>query len=321
MWIYPSWVGYSDSVLNIPQQKRVGNCTTKPLPKIREAKAVNSRWIAKRCLKWAVEYGSKLSGLAALYRNTGYYQSSFRVLTYHKITDSPKTTHDLSKKHFSEHVRILSNEYEVVSLPELVRGLEERRTPANGSVAITFDDGYSEISGYVAETLNKYGLTATFFVITGFIDGEVEGARGPYVSWDELRSMDTGGFSIGSHSVSHVSMNGLSAKTLRHELTHSFERIHSELGRIPCGFSYPYGTKRDFSVITREAIIAAGYPWAVTAIHGVNPSRSDHFSLKRINMTLGDGPKTLRLIMRGCLDAWELIDRAAYRLQRPNYKS
>lgn len=282
---------------------------------------MNARWIAKRYLKWAVEYGSKLTGMAAVYRSTDYYRNSFRVLTYHKITDSPKTTHDVTRKDFLEHVKILSNEYVVASLPDLARQLKESNAPKSGSLAITFDDGYSEISDYVAETLQKHGLTATFFVVTGFIDGEFKSDRGPYVSWDGLRRMNRNGFSIGSHSVSHVSMNDLAPERLVRELSHSFKRIQSELGAPPCGFSYPYGTIRDFSPVTREAVIRAGYPWAVTAIHGVNPVGSDNYSMKRINMTCGDGPKTLRMIMNGCLDAWGLVDRAAYRFQRVNYRS
>lgn len=281
---------------------------------------MNARWITKRYLKWAVEYGSKLSGMAAVYRSTDYYRNSFRVLTYHKITDSPKTTHDVTKKDFLEHARILSNEYAVASLSGLADQLKQSIAPKSHSVAITFDDGYSEISGYVAETLQKYGLTATFFVVTGFMDGDVKSDKGPYVSWDDLRQMAREGFSIGSHSVSHVSMNGLSPGRLESELSHSFRRIQSELGAPPCGFSYPYGTIRDFSLATREAVIRAGYPWAVTAIHGLNPLGSDSYSMKRINMTCGDGPKTLRLIMNGCLDAWGLVDRGAYRFQRVNYR-
>ena len=281
---------------------------------------MNARWIAKRYLKWAVEYGSELTGMAAIYRNTNYYKKSFRVLTYHKITDSPKTTHDLTRKHFQEHVKILSNEYDVASLPDLAHQLKNFNAPKSGSLAITFDDGYSEISDYVAETLQKYGLTATFFVVTGFIDGELKSDRGPYVSWDALRNMNRNGFSVGSHSVSHFSMNDMKPERLDRELSHSFQRIHSELGSPPCGFSYPYGTRRDFSPVTRDAVIRAGYPWAVTAIHGVNPTNSDKYSMKRINMTCGDGPKTLRMIMTGCLDAWGLVDQMAYRLQRANYK-
>ncbi len=318
-WIYQHQVSYS--LNGCFWERRKPNSLSEQLLNFLENENMNLRCITKRYLKWAVEYASQLSGAAALYRTTAYYRGAFRILTYHKITDAPKTTHDLTKKHFSEHVKILANEFHVVRLPELVRRLTEDRAPEPGSVAITFDDGYSEISDYVAETLDKYRLTATFFIVTGYVDGTTKGHRGPYVSWDDLRSMNRSGFSIGSHSVSHVSMKDLAHSELQYELVHSFERIHSETGAIPCGFSYPYGTKRDFSAITRQEVITGGYPWAVTAIHGLNPLGIDHFSLKRINITSGDGPKTLRLIMKGCLDAWGLLDQVAYRFQRVNYRS
>ena len=280
---------------------------------------MKSRRIAKRLLKWAVEYASKYSGLASLYRKTNYYRSSFRILTYHRITDSPKTTHDLTRKHFVEHCSMLSGEFRVMSLPELINNMVDGVSAPPGSVAVTFDDGYSEIGGFVAETLERFGIPATFFIVTGYVDREFAQEKGPYVSWNDLRSMLNAGFSIGSHSVSHSSMNSLNPEELRLELNHSRERILDELGRPPCGFSYPYGTLRDFSESTGVAVRKAKYPWAVTAIHGVNPLGSDPYKLKRINMTAGDGQRTLRLIMDGCLDAWELIDRFAYRLQRANY--
>lgn len=288
--------------------------------RILRVKIMNSRWIAKRSLKWAAELAAKYSGLAALRRKSRYYQNSFRVLTYHKITDNPKTTHDLSEKHFTEHCRILSGEFNVVSLKELVDQCSKGTRPKPDSVALTFDDGYNDLSGVVGETLLKYGLTATFFIVTGFVDKTVNSGRGPYVNWTDLRRLSQAGFSIGSHSVSHASMNDLDFQRLEFELSHSRDRIRSELGHDPCGFSYPYGTLRDFSDVTREAVIESGYPWAVTAIHGVNSLGADIYSLKRINMTCGDGPRTLRLIMEGCLDVWGLIDRVAYRLQRPYYR-
>lgn len=280
---------------------------------------MNSRWIAKRLLKWAIEYGSCFSGLAALYRTTQYYEGSYRILTYHKITDSPKTSHDVETKHFVEHLRILSGEFNVLGLTELVNQSVIGKRPDPLSVAITFDDGYAELSGCVAETLEKFNLDATFFVVTGYVDGSINSDKGPYVTWDDLRTLDKAGFSIGSHSVSHVSMSDLASDRLDFELCHSFDRICDELGREPCGFSYPYGTMRDFSAATRDAVILAGYPWAVTAIHGVNPPAFDRYSLKRINMTCGDGAQTFRLIMKGCLDAWGIIDHIGYRFQRASY--
>lgn len=281
---------------------------------------MDTRWIVKRTLKWAVEFASKFSGAAALYRNSDYYRNSFRILTYHKITDSPQTTHDLTKKHFAEHCRVLANEFRTSSLSELVVKLRHGNKPEPYSVALTFDDGYAELGGFVAETLDKYSLTATFFVVTGFIDNQVRSDKGPYVTWQDLKVLSQAGFSIGSHSVSHLSMKDLDPEKLNYELRHSFNRIQEELGEAPVGFSYPYGTKRDFSDRTMQSTIEAGYPWAVTAIHGVNSLGFDAYSLKRINITCGDGPKTLQLIMNGCLDAWGVIDSLGYRFQRSNYK-
>src|ERR1017187_6159750 len=65
-------------------------------------------------------------------------------------------------------MRYLARHYKVVSLPDLVKHLE------NGSptrmLAITFDDGYQDNYENAFPVLQRYGLPATIFLTTGSID-------------------------------------------------------------------------------------------------------------------------------------------------------
>ena len=58
----------------------------------------------------------------------------------------------------------------VLPLDEAVQRLRRGDLPARAA-AITFDDGYADNHDIAAPILQRHGLTATFFVATGFLDG------------------------------------------------------------------------------------------------------------------------------------------------------
>jgi len=58
----------------------------------------------------------------------------------------------------------------VLPLDEAVRRLAEGSLPARAA-AITFDDGYADNCSVAMPLLQRAGMTATFFVATGFLDG------------------------------------------------------------------------------------------------------------------------------------------------------
>jgi peptidoglycan/xylan/chitin deacetylase (PgdA/CDA1 family) len=282
---------------------------------------VTPRWALKRATKWAMEWGMTLSGAGALYRRTAGFRRGYRILTYHGISDSPESSFALKTGHFRDHMAYLADHHEVVGLAELFRRISDGHTlldePAvPPAVAVTFDDGYKEMYTVVCEILERHRIPATFFVITDTLDREDR----RYISWDEARAMARAGFSIGSHTVSHRSLGALSPKEVAQELETSRDRIAHELGAPPEGLSYPYGTLRDFSDTIARTAADSGYQYAVTAVHGLNHPGCDPFVLRRTSLTAGDGLRTFRMILNGCLDPWFLVDRLAYRWQR-SYKT
>lgn len=71
---------------------------------------------------------------------------------------------------FGRHLRLLRRWFRVLPLAEAVRRLQERSLPAR-AVCITFDGGYAEHVEVALPLLQRYGLPATFFVPTGYLDG------------------------------------------------------------------------------------------------------------------------------------------------------
>ena len=274
------------------------------------------RWALKRASKWSVEWASALSGYGFMYRLSRTFAEGYRILTYHKIADRPQDSFTVKTDHFRSHMAFLADHHPVLPLADLAQRLVEGPAPELGAVAVTFDDGYAEAATVISEILDKHRLTATFFVITGVLDNMIEFPGGPFLTWQDAREMSTAGLSIGSHTVGHRSLGEISLKDVEEELATSYRRITEELGAAPKGLSYPYGTVRDFSDAAAEIAKTVGYDYAVTGLHGLNHVGCNPYSLLRTSLTAGDGLRTFRMILKGHLDPWRLVDKWGYRLQR-----
>jgi len=100
------------------------------------------------------------------------------------------------------------------------------------------------------------------------------------LSWAQAREMDSAGIEIGSHTATHPILTMVSEKVLRAELSESKARLEQELGHTTNLFCYPNG---DYDIGVRRAVEDAGYRCAVTVEPGLNDSRSDLLSLKRVH--------------------------------------
>lgn len=93
------------------------------------------------------------------------------ILNYHSVIDVPLKfemwTH-IPVSLFAEHMSILSNEVNVVSLESVVNGMVRGKLPKN-AVAITFDDGYRNNFTRAYPILKQYNIPATIFLTTGYI--------------------------------------------------------------------------------------------------------------------------------------------------------
>jgi peptidoglycan/xylan/chitin deacetylase (PgdA/CDA1 family) len=85
----------------------------------------------------------------------------------------------VSPQNFEAQMRALHHSRLVLSLPDFVARLAEKRLPDN-AVAITFDDGYADNLKFAKPVLARYGLPATLFLTTG------DWLRGGMLWWDEL---------------------------------------------------------------------------------------------------------------------------------------
>lgn len=100
---------------------------------------------------------------------------------YHRVAELEYDTWDIgvSPVNFEAQLQVLQKMGNVVSLDELVQDLENN-TLKNGSIALTFDDGYADNYLIAKPLLEKYKIPATFFIASGNIGKASE------FWWDDL---------------------------------------------------------------------------------------------------------------------------------------
>jgi peptidoglycan/xylan/chitin deacetylase (PgdA/CDA1 family) len=94
------------------------------------------------------------------------------VLIYHRVraVTDPLFPDELDGAGFDRHLSILSSLFNLLPLQEAVRRLRDDDLPARPA-CITFDDGYADNATVALPMLQRHGMTATFFISTGYLDG------------------------------------------------------------------------------------------------------------------------------------------------------
>lgn len=129
-------------------------------------------------------------------------------------------------------------------------------SPGPATAVLTFDDGGISAWDIAVPQLNAHGAMAHFFVCGDFV-----GRRG-YLAREHLVEMDRQGHAIGSHSMSHRGLTGLSEGEIDYELRESKRYIEELLNR-PCNvFCVPGG---HVSRRVWRLIMKAGYEVVCTS--------------------------------------------------------
>ena len=94
------------------------------------------------------------------------------ILIFHRVlaVSDPLIPDLPTSAEFEANMRWVRDWFNVLPLAEAVEQLYAGRIPSR-ALAITFDDGYADNEQLAAPILKRLGLTATFFVSTGFLDG------------------------------------------------------------------------------------------------------------------------------------------------------
>ena len=84
--------------------------------------------------------------------------------------------------------------------------------------SFTYDDGARCHYTHALPMHLKYGMPATFFIITDRVEPEGEGRAKKYCSWPEIKEMSDKGMEMASHTKSHPNMRELESAGLTKEM-------------------------------------------------------------------------------------------------------
>lgn len=150
----------------------------------------------------------------------GGQRARLSILIFHRVLtrrdplfpDEPDTTR------FDEILGWIAKWFQVLPLDRAIVQLGAGTLPARAA-AITFDDGYADNAANALPILQRYGMPATFFIATSFLDGGrmwndtvIESIRGCQTPELDLTAGGLGRFKAGSVEEKRLAIDALLAR-------------------------------------------------------------------------------------------------------------
>ena len=159
-----------------------------------------------------------------------------KVLMYHSISEEPLSDYE------SVCLRPADFEAQLAWMKEAGKTFvfaDEYKLFAPNTVAITFDDGYTDNLTEALPLLEKYDAVATIFLITDFV------GRPGYLTAEQIQTLAAGGrVKFGSHTVNHQKLDELTPEQLTAEIDASAAALRALApGAVIDVISYPNGAE------------------------------------------------------------------------------
>ena len=212
------------------------------------------------------------------------------ALMYHSVQKPERTPSwpwAVSRRQFEDHLDLLGEGgWATCTIRQL---LSRPPDATEKTIAITFDDGFAD-NIWAAETLERRGMRASWFVVTGSVGKapnwpDTGRPSGRMLDETELRALADMGMEVGSHGHSHVRLPKLGDQVLRDELSGSRDILEDMLGSAIKSFSYPYG---DRDLRSEAMVRMAGYHAACTTSTGTAMKDKSPLRIRRLTVFNND---------------------------------
>ena len=220
------------------------------------------------------------------------------ILLYHHIetlsedagSDWYNTT--VTPEAFEEQMAYLAyHGYHTVKIMDLLAAFEGRKALPKNPVVITFDDGWIDCYDAAFPVLQKYGMTATFFIIAGSV-GSIPADH--VMSWGEIEEMSQAGMEIGSHAMTHPYLTTLEPDMLASELQDSKALLEKHVAGPVEVLAYPFGLY-DENVMEQTQL--AGYRAALTIEDGLFDTSDNLLEMPRLTVPYGGNLDTFTALL------------------------
>jgi peptidoglycan/xylan/chitin deacetylase (PgdA/CDA1 family) len=166
---------------------------------------------------------------------------------------------------FEEHLAELKRwNYQSITLEQWLGNKDKRARLPRRPIIITFDDGYRSTYHTAWPILQRYGFSATMFLVSGLIGKtniwDPDEPQELLLDESEIRDMQSEGVTFGSHTQAHRALTKLPLEEAARELAESRKTLESLLERPVTALSYPYTRQNR---VVRRLAREAGYPAAV----------------------------------------------------------
>ena len=222
--------------------------------------------------------------------STSALSLSIPILMYHHVGDWGESRAEWaqwvvrSKEFRAQMDWLVANGFHTITFRELLAGQKAGESLPAKSVIISFDDGWSAQEGVVRAELEPRGLHAVFFVYTAAV-GATPNNSG-YISWEQLRILESAGHEVQSHTVSHGRLTDMPPSQLDREMRESRATIEREMHHSVEVVAYPFGI---YDERVMRAASAAGYEFGLRADADLVVGKPLQYRMPRIRVGYDDG--------------------------------
>ena len=228
------------------------------------------------------------------------------ILLYHSVGNTPW---GMSEKNFADQINLLHDHCDILTLSELIQSKPSDKI----QVAITFDDGYACLYNVAAPIMQPLNIPAMVYLNTDSTTRKSSQEKlGHYpdeqfLLWDEVKLLQQLGWEFGSHGVNHLHFTTIDAAIAVEELTSSKHDIENHLGQECHHFAYTWG---EYTAALKKIVQEVGYHYATAVIHAPINSKSNPFSLPRMNIANEYSLQDFQNIILGKWDYLGLLQKA-----------
>lgn len=215
-------------------------------------------------------------------------QQYIPILTYHHIAIHIGRWYVSPTKFEEELAYLASQQYHSISMEAYMDALQNHQLLPAKSVVLTFDDGYEDAYTSAFPLLTKYGMTGTFFIVTGRV------GQPDYLTWDEIRQMHQAKMEFGAHTVHHAYLTMTTRSRAFLEIWLSKVTLEFYLGQPINIFAYPYN---DHNPAVVDLTKLAGFRGACIVNFHQGDTPDNLYEIPRVSILAGESMNTFKIVL------------------------